>query len=201
MPTETDAPRLPQLAVLTAVAAAVLLTGCTAGRGPRKPAETLPTGKPTTTISGAPGVPCSGTSLAVALRQGSGAAGHFYVPVVFTNNSPTPCTITGYPTIGYLSSADGYLVGDVADQTGGPARTVRLGAAGGTASALVDEVDVDVYPTATCQPTAVAGLRVTPPGTGSATFLSQPNARACTKQMAGQPQLRVRPVVPGTSGA
>ncbi|MFD8496755.1 DUF4232 domain-containing protein [Amycolatopsis sp. NPDC059657] len=143
--------------------------------------------------------PCAADALQVSLGQGNGAAGHFYVPIVFTNTGRA-CRITGYPDVSYFAGHDHHQVGDAAAREPGPTPMVLL-RRGQSASAWVDQVNVDNYDPDECGPTAVTGLRVQLPGTGTAVLLAEPNARGCAEHMPGQPQLTVRPVHHGVEAS
>ncbi|MBV9845784.1 MAG: DUF4232 domain-containing protein [Kutzneria sp.] len=140
----------------------------------------------------APGV-CTTEELAIALGPGNGAAGHFYVPVTFTNESTADCTIAGYPAVSYVTGKAGTQIGDAAVWSPASTPTVTLHP-GQQASATVDQVDVANFPASMCEPVDAAGLRVYPPNNTVPVFLSEPNARACAKQMPSWRQLSVRPV-------
>lgn len=187
---------------MSLVAAGVtLLAACGSVDEGTEPTNPGPTSV-TTAAAPAPGAPggrCATASLRVTLGHSSGTAGHVRVPVLFTNKLSTACMISGYPGIAYTTGPGGKQIGDAAVPAPGQRQPVRL-EPGGTASALVDETDVGVFPGAACDPTPVAGLRVNPPSGNSSTFVAQPGARACVKHLPGRPQLRVGPVVHGTSG-
>lgn len=136
---------------------------------------------------------CTTEALTVALGHGSGTAGHFYIPVTFTNNSAAACTITGYPGVSYVTGKGGDQIGDAAARSNAATPTVTLHP-GQQASATVDQVDVANYPAGSCQPVDAAGLRVYPPNDTVPVFLTEPHARACAKHMPTQQQLSVRPV-------
>jgi hypothetical protein len=136
---------------------------------------------------------CTTDELSVTLGHGSGAAGHFYVPVAFTNEGTTACTITGYPGVSYVTGKGGDQIGDAAVRTPASVSTVTL-QPGQQAAATVDQVDVANYPAEACQQVDAAGLRVYPPNTTVPVFLAEPNAHACAKHMPGQHQLSVDPV-------
>ncbi|MGW4394035.1 DUF4232 domain-containing protein [Amycolatopsis nivea] len=137
---------------------------------------------------------CRTSGLHVALGQGEGAAGHYYVPIVFTNSGGDACTLGGYP--GVSAVVGRHQVGDAAHREPGPAPVLTL-PPGESATAWLDQVNVDVYDPASCVPVPVDGLRVYPPDNTEAVFLAEPNARACAKHMPGQRPLVVRAVQGG----
>ncbi|SDW78873.1 Protein of unknown function [Amycolatopsis xylanica] len=136
---------------------------------------------------------CSTDSLSVSLGPGEGAAGHFYVPVLFTNDGQAACRIGGHPDVAYFAGADRHQVGDAAARLPEPTPTVVL-RTGQTATAWLDQVNVDNYDPVACAPTPVSGLRVYPPGDTVPVLLTEPNARGCARHMDGQYQLTIRAV-------
>ncbi|GAB3147063.1 hypothetical protein GCM10027258_39870 [Amycolatopsis stemonae] len=139
---------------------------------------------------------CITAALHISLGHGEGAAGHFYVPIRFTNTG-TPCGITGYPGVSYFAGADHHQVGDAAVPDPGPVPRLVL-QPGQSASAWVDQVNVDNYDPALCGPQPVTGLRVYAPGNTVPVLLPQPGARACTQHMEGRRTLAVQAVQGGT---
>lgn len=135
---------------------------------------------------------CRTESLRVTLGQGNGAAGHYYVPIVFTNTGRT-CTLTGYPGVSYYAGADQHQVGDAAEREAVSTPTVVLHT-GESAYAWVNQVNVGAYDPTRCQPVAATGLRVYPPDNTVPVLLPEPNARGCALHMAGQQHLTVRAV-------
>jgi len=136
-----------------------------------------PTTAPPTTVQPASAQPCQTLNLTAGLAHGNGAAGTFYYDLVFTNGGSTACTLFGYPGVSYVR-------GDGGTQTGAPAvrnatisgegsETVVTLAPGGTAHAVIAEVDIANYPASTCRPVAVRGLRVYPPNQSAALFVPQ----------------------------
>jgi Protein of unknown function (DUF4232) len=202
--------------VLLAIAAAAVVTGCstastgtgTTGSPSGSTAATSPgssTGA-TSTASGlstpsspaaSPGATttsathpwaCTGGQLRVTAGTVSAGAGQRYLPLVFTNVGPLPCTLYGYPGVAGLDSA-GHQVSQARRESGWLRATITLAHAA-TASALVHATVVPAG-TTTCPP-QYAGLLVTAPNTTVSVHLSVP-LPACGG-------LTVRPVVPGTSG-
>jgi len=103
---------------------------------------------------------CTTPELAVRLgTNGSGAAGSIYYPLNFTNKSGHACTLVGYPGVSAVNGSGGQLGSAAGRDTTTPAKTLTL-ANGATATATLQIADVGNYPTATCQPTNAAGLRV-----------------------------------------
>ncbi|MFE3171624.1 DUF4232 domain-containing protein [Amycolatopsis sp. NPDC059090] len=136
---------------------------------------------------------CRTSGLHLALGRGEGAAGHYYVPIVFTNSGRGACALGGHPGVSYVAGPDRHQVGDAAAREPGVAPRLTL-APGQSATAWVDQVDVDVYDPASCAPRSVYGLRVYPPGNTESAIVAEPGARACAKHMPGQRPLAVRAV-------
>jgi Protein of unknown function (DUF4232) len=151
---------------------------------PSSPAATP--GATTTSATHPPA--CTGGQLRVTAGTVSAGAGQRYVPLVFTNVGPLPCTLYGYPGVAGLDSA-GHQVAQARRESGWPRATITLAHAA-AASAVVHATVVPTG-TATCPP-QYAGLLVTPPNTTFSVHLAVP-LPACGG-------LTVRPVVAGTSG-
>jgi hypothetical protein len=132
--------------------------------------------------------PCTGDRLRASAGRQEGAAGSVYLPIVFRNDGRT-CTLRGYPAVAGLDDAGNVVA--VARPAGGAVTAVTL-RPGRSASALVRSANVAVGDAPTCAPD-LAALRVTPPGTSSATTLdvSLPSCGG---------RLDVGAVVPGTTG-
>lgn len=164
------------------------------------PSTTVPattTTVPPTTVPAASAQPCTTLNLTAGLTNGSGAAGTFYYDLVFTNGGSTSCTMFGYPGVSYVRGDGGTQTGDPAVRnatiSGESSPTVVTLAPGGTAHAVVAEVDIANYPPTTCRPVEVRGLRVYPPDQSAALFVPQPT-RGCLAT--GVRQLGVGFVVP-----
>lgn len=164
------------------------------------PASTTAAGKPSvppvsTTPAGP--APCLTSNLAVTLGSSDGAAGTTYYDLDFLNKGSATCTLLGYPGVSYVAGDAGTQVGAPAQRdpaiSGGSGKTAVSVAPGATVKAVVGELDVHDYPATTCQPTAVRGLRVYPPGERAAAFIQQPTT-GCTS--ASVTQLTVGYVVP-----
>ena len=48
---------------------------------------------------------CATTALKITQSAPNGAAGHFYLTLVFTNTSSAPCTLYGYPGVSLVTGA------------------------------------------------------------------------------------------------
>lgn len=135
---------------------------------------------------------CQTSELDVRTGQVTGGAGTFSVPLILTNTGEHDCTITGYPGVSYLASADGPQIGPAATRYGDSHGTVRL-SAGGSATALVLTVNVGMISEQQCGPTPVAGLRIYPPDNDDSVFLPFTQFKTCSRSNA----LRVEAVEPG----
>lgn len=115
---------------------------------------------------------CRANELSLALGQGQGAAGSTELPLNFTNVGARTCVLDGFPGVSYVQGgADGAQVGSAATRSGESHGAVSL-APNGTATAMVRAVNVENYPSDTCAPTPVAGLRVYPPNDTAALFVA-----------------------------
>jgi hypothetical protein len=169
--------------------------------------STLPTSAATTTArptspppstansptTGAAAVPaCATRQLTARLTNPSGAAGSVGYDLVFVNRSPTPCSLTGYPGVSYVTGTNGTTVGAPAQRDSfGTAGTVIV-APDGVAKAILIEVNSLNYPPDSCQLTQVDGLRIYPPNQTTALFVPQ-STKACANP--ADPVLKIRPVV------
>jgi len=103
---------------------------------------------------------CTTSDLAVRVgTNGGGAAGSIYYPLNFTNRAGHTCTLVGFPGVSAISASGAQLGSAAGRDTTTAAKTVTL-TTGGTASSTLQVAEVGNYPTATCQPTTAAGLRV-----------------------------------------
>ncbi|MGN6606777.1 MAG: DUF4232 domain-containing protein [Jatrophihabitans sp.] len=139
--------------------------------------------------------PCTGAasdSLPVTTHDLGGAAGHAGIVLVFTNDSPQACTLTGYPGVDADFSGGGtvHATRTLSGYMGGPGHvsTVTL-AAGGTASARIEWTTV---PTGSedCSSSST-DIQVTAPNTSDTQTVDQA-VGACS--------LQVHPVVAGSDG-
>ncbi|MBW0117632.1 DUF4232 domain-containing protein [Pseudonocardia abyssalis] len=173
--------------LLTVVAAAALLAGCsgpqaTTPDGPVIGTSAAPTSTaaPATTATapvadtggGGGGDPerCTTGELTGSLADGDAAAGSRFVTLVLTNTGTRTCELTGFPGVSYVAGDDGHQVGPAAAMDGPRGGEVRL-AVGAAAGAQVRMVNVANYDAAACSPTPVRGLRVYPPGDTASLFV------------------------------
>jgi len=103
------------------------------------PASTPPSSKP---VSSAPATVtsvggCATSALTVAALRGSGAAGHQYAFLQFTNSSGKPCSLTGFPGVQLLRA--GAVLGRPATRANKPVATVTLAPGRSATARLVDD--------------------------------------------------------------
>jgi hypothetical protein len=105
---------------------------------------------------------CRASALQVWIGlPGSGAAGHTYYPLEFTNVSQHTCDLYGYPGVSALRG--GQQLGSAAIRdTAVARRTVRLLPAA-TATATLAITNISVYSPAACKPVTANALRIYPP--------------------------------------
>ena len=161
----------------------------------------VPAAQTTATTHGSTVPRCTTQRLAISLGSGTGISGGSAIArylVHFTNISPSPCTLTGYPDVAaYDARGEAYhQVGNAAGQEESVStRRVVLGP-GATAHAEVD-LDVAGVPVTMCRPVTAAGLRVAVPGQSTSRYLRS-GVRSCS---AAGPQapvyLRVTAIAPG----
>jgi Protein of unknown function (DUF4232) len=117
---------------------------------PPTPSSTAPI-KPSPTSSIEAGG-CPTSALTIRALRGSGAAGHEFAFLQFTNTTSTPCSLTGYPGVQLLLG--GKPLGQPAVRSGKPVRTVRIAPGTSVSASLVDDSScnasvsdsVQVYP-------------------------------------------------------
>jgi hypothetical protein len=190
--------RLAGLAVLAAA-----LTACSTAEPGTPSAGATPTSAPaisapTSPTSAAPASPtpssgqaiprCTTAELSGSLVGGEGAAGTVHRTLVLTNTGAGPCELTGFPGVSYVAGDDGHQVGPAAEMSGARGGPVRL-TPGGSAGADVGFVQVANFDPGVCQPTAVRGLRVYPPGDTASLFVAA-DGTGCAGTPPG-PQLTV----------
>ena len=87
---------------------------------------------PSTTVAG-----CQATALTVQALRGSGAAGHQYAFLQFTNKSAKSCSLTGFPGVQLLRG--GALLGKPATRAKKPTTTILLAPGRSATARLVDD--------------------------------------------------------------
>jgi hypothetical protein len=144
---------------------------------PPTPSSTAPTRpKPVPSASIEPGG-CPTSALTIRALRGSGAAGHEFAFLQFTNSSSTTCSLTGYP--GVLLLLGGKPLGQPAVRTGKPIRTERIAPGTSVSANLVDD--------SSCNASISDSVQVIPPNRTDKIVLKLA-LRGCT--------LHVDPVAP-----
>lgn len=148
-----------------------------------------------TTTTGGTGSSCLSANLTASLSAPEGAAGSSYYTLIFKNTGSESCTLQGFPGVSYVTGDDGRQVGAAAawDGAKGPEVTLQPG---GTATAQLQEVNVQNFPADICKPVSTRGLRVYPPGETAALFVPQPDGLGCQADPLpdGQFQLSVKTI-------
>jgi hypothetical protein len=194
--------------------AAALLTACggssTAGSSPSSSLNVSSTAAPTTTLPAAtastanqPGgsggtKECKAANLKLSLGSGDAAAGHFYVPIVFTNTGSAPCVMRGFPGVSYVTGDSGSQVGAPATRNGSIGSSVTL-APNAVAASVVTVTDVAVFDASSCKPTSVRGFRVYAPDDTASMFIAR-DGTGCAGNPPS-PQLQVQTVKAGAGSA
>ena len=148
--------------------------------------------------------PCTNGQITVSDNGGGAGLGHEDQLLVFTNDSRSECTLTGYPGVAGLDALgaqavqarrtlNGYLGGLLAGVTSFP--VVSL-ASGQTASAIAEGTDNPLGP----EPCAhYPSLLITPPGLIEQVLVDVTDLGA--QGFPGCSGIEVHPVVPGSSGS
>jgi hypothetical protein len=136
---------------------------------------------------------CTTGELSASLGEGDAAAGSVYRPLIFTNTGSHTCELRGFPGVSYVAGDDGHQVGPAAAMSGERGGQVPI-AAGGTAQAQLQLVNVQNYDVGACHPVAVRGLRVFPPGDTAALFVPM-DGTGCSTTPPGN-QLSVQTITP-----
>lgn len=97
------------------------------------PSRPLPSPSPSPSIE--PGG-CPTSALTVRALRGSGAAGHEFAFIQFTNNSGTSCSLTGYPGVQLLLG--GKPLGLPAARSGKPIQRVQIAPGASVSAGLID---------------------------------------------------------------
>ena len=137
---------------------------------PATPATTTPTR--TTAVAGGP---CTSAQLTVTTGGSQGAAGTEILQLVFTNTSPTMCTLQGFPGVSAVI-ANGVQLGVPAARAPSASTPLVALEPGQTTQATFTFTD----PTVVCSdPTIAVGLRVYPPGQTAALFTPTTGVAQC----------------------
>jgi hypothetical protein len=120
-----------------------------------------------------------GVDLRIGLGAGDGAAGSVYRDLTFRNVSGHSCYLDGHPGVSFVGT-HGNQVGPSATRTGSVKDVVVQ--AGHTAYATLRIVNYQNYEPA-CTKATVDGLRVYPPDSTAAAFVSMPGTTCSNKQI------------------
>jgi len=121
----------------------------------------------------------------------NGAAGTIYYPVEFTNVGSKPCTLTGFPGVSAVNSAD-HQVGKPARELKTTVHTITV-KPDQTVNALLGIVETGAACPASGQSVTADGLKVYPPNEKGAQFVLDFSFSVCAKTVS----LDVYPVVKG----
>lgn len=167
---------------------------------PWSPSLCVTTSSSTTTepaVSAVP--PCRDGAISVSGAGGGAGLGHEGQVILFTNDSKSTCTLSGYPGVAALDeqgnqvvqaerTLNGYLGGL---QNGATTPPTVASAPGQSASAQVEGTDVPVAPATSCP--SYPALLVTPPNLTTSVRV--------TTGLPGCSPLQIHPVVPGQTGS
>ena len=157
------------------------------------------TGTATTAPAGSGGTAeCKAASLKLSIGSGDAAAGHFYVPIVFTNTGSTPCLMRGFPGVSYVTGDNGSQVGQPATRSGTIGSSVTL-APNAVASSVVTVTDISVFDASSCKPTSVRGFRVYAPDDTASLYIAH-SGSGCAGNPPS-PQLQVETVKAGAGSS
>ena len=155
-----------------------------------------PSGSASSPASGVSSCTASGLRVRLDTAAAGVAAGSYLVPLEFTNISGQACELAGYPAVALTMGLSGAQVGARAATDHAVAASPVVLAPGGIAHAWLQVLSAANYPASKCHPVTAAGLRITVPGTASASYVAHP-VPACTAVLRGSEMLTVRPVQRG----
>jgi hypothetical protein len=116
---------------------------------------------------------CTFNHLKTRVAHTEGAAGSQYVTLRFTNTGNSTCTVYGHPGVSLYKGSDRHQVGLTAQRANDTNRTVKL-KKGQSADATLRIVNALNFPSSTCKPRKVDGLRIIPPQHYSSVYLKFP---------------------------
>jgi hypothetical protein len=104
-----------------------------------QPSSTPPPTGPASPVASQPDGPggCATAVLRVRALRASGAAGHQYAFLSFTNTSATPCSLTGFPGVRLLRA--GAPLGSAAQRSAKPANRVQIAPGDSVTAQLMDD--------------------------------------------------------------
>ena len=112
---------------------------------------------------------------------GGAAAGSQYSEIVLTNSSDHVCRTGGFGGVSYVGKGSGVQIGAPAIRDRTSAASTFLLQPGASATEQLRETDAQNYPTATCDPTPVDGLRIYPPNETHALYAAHPTTGCANK--------------------
>ena len=137
---------------------------------------------------------CTTKQLDISLANEQGAAGSRLADITFTNTSPAPCTLQGFPGVSAVTNDDGTQLGPAAERESGQETATVTLEPGHSARAGLKMTNMGVLDPTSCQPQAADGLRVYPPGETASAFIRISGFEGC----AGDANyLSIQPVTAG----
>ena len=142
---------------------------------------------------------CLASQLTATLGAGAGGgAGHTYPVLVLTNKGSTACTVRGYPGVSFVGNGNGTQLGAAATrEAAGITITTLTLAPGQSAHSQLSITVAGNYDPTTCKPKAADGLRVYPPDETHSLFIASTTYTAC--QNASIVLIQVRPLQAGAA--
>ena len=134
-----------------------------------------PASRPSSRSPGVPGqAACNASALSVSLasNQGGGAAGSTYLPINFTNTSSAACSLYGFPGVSFVTGLSGSQIGAAATRAPSVSSVPVTVDAHATAHAWLQVVQAGNYPASSCHPVTAHWLKVYPPGSTAASYIS-----------------------------
>jgi Domain of unknown function (DUF4232) len=145
--------------------------------------------------SGAAAVPrCRASHIVVSTGQSQGAAGTFYVPIIFTNRGAA-CALWGVPAAQPVNAARHAVGPPSRNDSAGQMPARHVVARGGSVSSAFGYADTGNYPPNLCHARAAWGLRVSLGTFAGPTYVPL-KMTVCTSRASTHVQL----VVPGRTG-
>jgi hypothetical protein len=142
---------------------------------------------------------CHTADLSLKLGPKGKAAGTFHNNLIFIAKSSHPCTLSGFPTVSWVTSENGTRVNEPfkhSKLTQGTDKTITL-APGQQARAVLVTKDTGKTSKSRCDPVSVRGYRITPPGETKAIFVSA-SGKQCSAKGVNLGQVLPIEGVPGT---
>jgi hypothetical protein len=109
-----------------------------------------------------------------------GAAGSTYQVIDFTNIGNVTCSLYGYPGVSLAGGTPVRQIGLAAVEGKATPRTLVTLAPGAVANALLQIVQAQNYPPASCRPVAATYLQIYPPSQTTPIYLGY-RSTACSK--------------------